>query len=442
MPPKAGPELARAAALAIVRQLREAGHVAYFAGGCVRDELLSRAPTDYDIATDATPKRIGELFRRTNEVGAAFGVVLVTLGPADGLEGQATVEVATFRSEGPYSDRRRPDQVRFSDPQADALRRDFTVNALFLDPLPHESHGTPALHGAAVTEAPPPSSGRIIDFVGGLHDLKQRVIRAVGDPEQRLAEDHLRALRAVRLSARLGFTLDPGTAAAIHRHARDLAGVSRERIGEELRRMLLHPTRGLALGQLQDLELDAPVLVESPQNTPLYILNQARLEGSATIIAASLAAWAIDRGLALNTAAIEDLAVRWRRALCLSNPETAALRDTLICLQRLIGGWESWPVAMQKRLAGGACGFGEALAILTALDPARAGQVQRRLLELAQTPGGLTPQPLLTGDDLVAAGFHPGPAFKAILDKVYDAQLEGRVNSRTQAMELAKNLRI
>src|SRR5690606_2867641 len=181
----------------IASTLRSHGHIAYFAGGCVRDALLGHPPTDYDIATDATPDRVQSLFDRTAAVGAHFGVVLVK-------RRGVTVEVATFRSEGPYSDQRRPDSVTFSDPESDAQRRDFTINALFLDPLAggHQSDG-----------------GQVIDFVGGQRDLQQKVVRAVGDPDQRLAEDHLRALRAVRFAARLGFRLDEPTAEAIRRHA-------------------------------------------------------------------------------------------------------------------------------------------------------------------------------------------------------------------------------
>src|SRR5690606_2366392 len=171
----------------IASTLRSHGHIAYFAGGCVRDALLGHPPTDYDIATDATPDRVQSLFDRTAAVGAHFGVVLVK-------RRGVTVEVATFRSEGPYSDQRRPDSVTFSDPESDARRRDFTINALFLDPL---------------------AGDKVIDFVGGRQDLKAGVVRAVGDPEARLAEDHLRALRAVRFTARLGFRLDQATAKAI-----------------------------------------------------------------------------------------------------------------------------------------------------------------------------------------------------------------------------------
>jgi poly(A) polymerase len=423
---KAGPESARAAAVATLSTLRRAGHVAYLAGGCVRDELLGLAPTDYDIATDATPDRIKALFKRTNEVGAAFGVVLVTLGPSDGIPRPATVEVATFRSEGPYTDRRRPDAVTFSDPRSDALRRDFTINALFLDPV-----------GPPDAGAPISSAAQVIDFVGGRDDLARKVVRAVGHPAARLAEDHLRALRAVRLAARLGFEIDPATSGAIREHARELVGVSRERIGEELRKMMAHPSRARAAALLQDLGLDSPVLSEAAKPVPPRIL--ASLQGFPAY-PACLAAWALDRGhpVADDHAA---LVATYRRALALSNDEADALRDVLTALERL-PDWAGLGVAAQKRLAGRAPGFPDALDLYRTLSPHAAAAITARTAELAASPPGLAPGPLLTGDDLVAAGMKPGPGFRAILDRVYDAQLEGRVRTTAEALELARGLRV
>ncbi len=444
MPPKAPPEIARQVALAIVRSLRSAGHTAFFAGGCVRDELLGLSPTDYDVATDATPDRISALFRRTNEVGAAFGVVLVTLGPQEGLAAAATVEVATFRSEGPYTDRRRPDRVSFSDPRADALRRDFTINALFLDP---EGDGPlpPVIADVATVPHPVPGMGRIIDLVGGVEDVRRRLLRAVGEPDARLAEDHLRALRAVRLAARLGFAIDPPTASAIRRHARELLGVSRERIGDELRRILAHPTRAAAIELLQSLELDAPVLAEAHSASEPRILRlvssgpgQAAAEPLHSSLGLALAAWALDRGLRPDPQAIESVVARWRDALCLSNDESQAFREVLHAYRHLCTGWLSDRVPAQKRAV--RSGFEGGLVLLGITHPAAAAQVATRLEELRATPSGLRPAPLVTGDDLVAAGYKPGPAFKGVLERVYDAQLEDRIQTREQGMELAHTL--
>jgi poly(A) polymerase len=435
---KPSPEIAREAALAIVRTLRGAGHTAFFAGGCVRDELLGLSPTDYDVATDATPDQITALFRRTNLVGASFGVVLVTLGAAEGLPAQATVEVATFRSEGVYTDRRRPDSVSFSDARSDAMRRDFTVNALFLDPI-GEGALPAGLAGAQVIPHPRPGGGRIIDLVGGTADLRAKRIRAVGDPDKRLAEDDLRALRAVRLSARLGFEIEASTEAAIRHHAGELVGISRERIGDELRRMLAHPSRGVAAAALQRLGLDGPVLSEDLRTPDLRVLSALARDAD---FSTCLAAWALDRGLAPLPADIEALAARWRSALCLSNEEADSLRNCLACFGAISTSWSCKAVAGRKRLAGQTPGFGPAMTILRAANPALAADISSDIARLGTTRSGLNPPPLLTGDDLIAAGFKPGPAFKGILDAVYDAQLEDRIQTSSEALELARGLSV
>ena len=403
--------------MGIVVALRGAGHTAYFAGGCVRDELLDLEPADYDVATDARPDRIRSLFRRTAEVGASFGVVLVhDDGPA--------VEVATFRADGPYTDRRRPDSVTFSDPVADAHRRDFTINALFLDPL--DDTGEPRS----------PRGGAVLDHVGGLRDIDARLIRAVGDPATRLAEDHLRALRAVRFAARLGFTIHERTADAIAAHARELVGVSRERIGEELRRMLAHPARAQAVALLSALGLDAPVLDTQPAEAPTPVLDA--LPADATYPAA-LAAWAIDRG-ALSSPDRGRATLRsWRRALCLSNDERDRMWEILTGVHLVDEQWGSLGVAQQKRTAARPW-FDEALCVLKARRPDRARAVSLEVEQLRSSPGGLAPTPLVTGDDLAGLGLSPGPRFKVLLDAAYDAQLEGGVSTRAEALELVRSL--
>lgn len=437
----ANPALARAAATEVVTRLRDAGHVAYFAGGCVRDELLHLDPTDYDVATDATPDRVAQLFDRTMLVGVAFGVVLVQLPGA-------TIEVATFRSDGPYSDARRPDRIHFSDPVADAQRRDFTINALFLDPLaPPPPPVEPTSHAHV--------RGRVIDYVGGLADLRDRVLRAVGDPDQRLAEDHLRALRAVRFAARLGFVMDAGTAAAIARHAAELRGVSRERIGEEVRRMLLLPSRAAAAALLQRLGLDAPVLESPHLDAPLPTLEA--LGPGPVPYTTALAAWAFDRSDA-NPATIPPPDVpppprgrrartreeggflhTWREALRLSNEERDDLAAVLAGYAALDSGWATAGPAQQKRFAAHPW-FPETLRLLRIRKPELHADIVVRTAELSATPSGLAPEPFMTGDDLVAMGIQPGPRFKQLLDTLYDAQLEGRVRSKSEARELAKGL--
>ncbi len=417
-------------AASIVRALREAGHVAYFAGGCVRDELLGLTPQDYDVATEATPDEVRAVGRakkwRVNEVGASFGVLLA-LTPRESNETREVVEVATFREEGAYTDNRRPDEVRFSTASADARRRDFTINALFLDPL----EARPDEPGAVVTAAP--RGGWVVDFVGGCADVKGRLLRAVGDASARLREDHLRALRAVRLSSRLGFVIDGPTREAIAHDAAALRGVSRERIGDEVRRMLSHHSRGGAGALLQDLGLDAPTLEEPGARGALPTLGAlAPTAGVAT----ALAAWALDRhgpGVAPD-----DLAARWRRALCLSNDETGALRGALEGLALLGSEWEGWGVARRKRAASSGW-FEGAMALLAARDPASARAIGHAVEDLSRTPGGLAPGAFVTGDDLVAMGRTPGPRFKALLDRLYDLQLEGKVRTREEALARAQD---
>jgi tRNA nucleotidyltransferase/poly(A) polymerase len=408
----------REAALSIVRHLRASGQVALFAGGCVRDELLGREPDDYDVVTTATPEVIANLFRgRTSHVGAHFGVVIVR-------ERGVMVEVATFRTDGSYTDRRRPDAVTFSTPEQDARRRDFTVNALFLDPL-----GTPNL---------PRARGEVIDHVGGIEDLRARLIRAVGDPHSRLAEDHLRALRAARLAAKLSFEVEPATAAAIRMHAGELSGVSRERIGEEVRMMLSHPSRAIAAGLMRELALEEPALHRvSPGGSGFPLL--AGLAPSASLLAA-LPAYAIDLVAAPTAAGAAEVTAAWRTALCLSNEEQAAIRHCLASLEVLEGGFLEMAVAPQKSTAQKWM-FPEALAIACLRDAVRGETLRRRLRELEAHAGGIHAPPLIDGDELIRAGLKPGPAFKKLLEAIYDAQLEGRISTINEALAMANAIR-
>lgn len=433
------PEVAKTAATQIVRTLRDAGHLAYFAGGCVRDELLGLTPTDYDVATDATPDRIAKLFPRTAHVGASFGVMLVLVGrsQADGV-----IEVATFRADGTYSDARRPDSVRFSTPLEDAQRRDYTVNALFLDPL----------------ESDP--GRRVIDLVGGVDDLHAKRLRAVGEPALRLREDHLRALRAVRLASRLGFEIEAATAEAIRREAALLSGVSRERIGDELRRMLLHPTASRAVGLLGELGLLVPVFGPVLDQYPTLravatgigsfdVLAELPRDRSVSLaIAAVLMEWALRGPVPL--AAIDPTRV----ALCLSNQETSELRAIVECASSILPescvriepmgpGLLSLSVAGQKR-AMSQPGFAAALALCGVVARGNADamaaveRVRAQYEMLRATPSGLSPVPLLDGAALIGLGLKPGPMFKQLLDRVYDAQLEGRVCTPEQAVAMAR----
>ena len=391
-------EGAREAAAAVAARLESAGFTAYFAGGCVRDELMGHAPADYDVATAATPDQIRGVFPGARGVGEHFGVMLVR-------QGGRTIEVATFRGEGEYADGRRPGRVEFSDERTDARRRDFTINGLFMRP----------------------ATGEVIDHVGGRADLAAGTLRAIGDADARLEEDRLRLLRAVRFAARFGMRMDAATADAVRRHAPELRGVSRERVGHEVRRMLSHATRGEAVDMIESLGL-----------APATLLEEGRLEGvrvralhadaSAHL---ALAAWLLDR-VAANP--WPERLSRWTSALVLSNAEAEAIDAALRARESLRERWSGLAVARRKRLAAGP-GFADALDLLEAEGDPRAASVRADVGELSRT--GLAPAPLLDGHALQALGLKPGPAFRRILDAVYDAQLEGRVDSPQGARELA-----
>ncbi len=412
-------------AVAVVKTLREAGHVAYFAGGCVRDALLGLTPKDFDVATDAPPARVRELFRKTQAVGQAFGVILVRIG-------KSVIEVATFRTDGIYADGRRPTEVTFATAEEDAQRRDFTINGLFLDPI----------------------DDRIIDYVDGQADLQNRVLRAIGDPTKRFAEDHLRMLRAVRFAARFDLSIDPGTASAIRKDAGSLSRISGERIADELRRMLATPSRRRAYRDLWALGLIGPALnVKLPP--PAAALNESRslvlpLE-EATFPLALLCALTDVRWHAsgqkhdilgnLTPQEAAKMVSHARQTLKLSNHET----DEMLAATRVAHGLlnaREWRVAMLKRaLANRYSGSMRALLRslrTTGIATERIDAIESRLSAFDGTD--CAPTPLITGDDLVAAGHRPGPSFKKTLDEVYDAQLEGRIATKDAAMEMAKSM--
>jgi poly(A) polymerase len=464
------PILARLSATSVVRVLVKAGHRALFAGGCVRDELLGIQPTDYDVATSATPQQVRQLFPRVHEVGEAFGVMLVPirtteLHPIDRAAlhltpshtQQAVIEVATFRTDGHYEDKRRPSAVQFADAPQDAQRRDFTVNALFLDPLAtalrdvHEAK-TRDDQSPPVKLAKSPLGGVVIDYVGGLADLAGKTLRAVGTPSDRLSEDHLRALRAIRFTSRLGFTLEEATARAVKHHASQLVGVSRERIGEEVRRMTRHHSAPAALALIEQLGLDDPVLRSRPTDEPLSrtrpgfncVQMVARRQPpwpgpwaalprhETDWMSAILAAWMLDRLAPPHTPLVLDEALQaaivkqLRTALCLTNDERDGLAAILSLTAVLSQQWDSLSIASRKRLAV-ARSFVPALRCLAAHDQARSDVIAANVQALCDDGIGLQPQPLIDGDGLTALGLKPGPIYKTILYRLYDQQLEGQL---------------
>jgi poly(A) polymerase len=399
-------------AVDVVRTLQQAGHVAYFAGGCVRDELLGLAPADHDVATDAVPDRVRQLFRRTIAVGAAFGVVEV-LGPR--IDGEfLKVQVATFRSDGTYVDGRRPTAVTFGTAEADAARRDFTVNGLFLDPV----------------------TNQVFDYVGGRADLAAKVLRAIGDPAARFTEDKLRILRAVRLAARFGLAIDPATVVAGQRLATDIVVVSAERIAEELRKMLAHPSRAKAVEWLIAFNLVRPILPEAAKGIEerIRIVELLPLDaGFEMALAAILGLGVRDGQIARNVA----------RRLKLSTDETRHLEwlvENRNAFEDAGGQAKSWfyPVLAHPN-AKELLAWSRAETVAKGFPPYDEDFYDEVLRNTPQDV--INPPPLLTGDDLTAAGYTPGPEYKGWLERVRAAQLDGEVATKDDALALVARLR-
>ena len=438
------------AADAIARTLRDAGHQSFFAGGCVRDLLLGLTPKDYDVATSATPDQIIGLFPKTFTVGAHFGVVLVC-EEIDGTE--IATEVATFRHDGAYSDGRRPDAVRFStDPREDVLRRDFTINGMLLDPIAYDATGDAA--------------SATIDYVGGREDLARGVIRAIGDPKLRYAEDKLRLLRAVRFAARLNFHLE---VEGIRCKAADINQVSAERIRDELTRILTEGGAARGFELLYQLGLLARVLPEvvrlrgvaqPPEFHPegdVWVHTMLLLEKLPAGCSATLAWGALlhDIGkpatyqppnpntpgdrirfnghVEAGVRIAEDILARLR----FSNDDTAQIL-ALIKNHMRFGDVMQMKQSTLKRFLR-LPQFDEHLE-LHRLDASSAyGDLTLYNFARAQyeaEPVDLRPKPLLTGSDLIAAGYRPSPQFKPMLALAEDAQLEGSATTLEQALAL------
>ena len=368
----------------ICRRLRAAGYQAFFVGGCVRDLLLGRRAKDYDVATDASPEGVLQLFPEAGVVGAHFGVVLVR-------EDRWQIEVATFRSDAAYSDGRRPDAVRFvSDPKHDAERRDFTINALFLDP----------------------ETDHVLDFVGGRADLTAGLIRAIGDPAARFEEDHLRLLRAIRFATRLGFVIEPLTLAAMRRMACLVKLVAVERVREELNRILVEGQRGVEL--LHETGLLAEILPEVSYTDEVRLRFQRAAELSPSL------AWA---ALLLNAPSAASVAIAKRLRFSIS--EFDDLSNLLASGVRLreIG---MMALANKKRLMRDPQ-FGDYIALQRLC-----GEPSPVLPRYSDAE--LHPPRLLTGLDLIDLGYPQGPLYSKILSALEDAQLEGLLSNREEAV--------
>jgi poly(A) polymerase len=428
-------------AISVVERLHSAGHQALWAGGCVRDELLGLTPQDYDVATDATPDQVQRLFRRTVAVGVSFGVVEV-LGPRQDGE-LLRVQVATFRTDVAYTDGRRPDQVVFASAREDALRRDFTINGMFFDPL----------------------AGELIDYVGGQADLQARVLRAIGDPRVRFEEDKLRLLRAVRIATRFELAIEEHTAAAIRAMADALPVVSAERIAEELRQLLVHPRRPRGMNLMYDLGLVGPILPELlpmkglPQGPPhaptgdLWDHVMAVLDrvGESPSFSLALATLLHDVGKPRTIGRTPDrytfyyhehvgarMADEIALRLKLSNEERARIVWLVEKHQYLCDAKIMRTSKLKEALAHP--GVVELLALHRA-DALATGRSVEHVdycegLLKEWTADDLNPPPLITGHDLARRGLEPGPTFKRLLDAVREAQLDGTVTTPQQAWTL------
>ena len=431
----------------IVRELRGRGFQAYFAGGCVRDTLLGVAPADYDVATAATPPEVMRIFPETYAVGAQFGVVLVpaphdTPPPAHS-EHPNYVEVATFRCDLSYSDGRHPDEVRYSkDPKEDVQRRDFTINGLLMDPL---------------------DGDRVLDFVGGRDDLKAHIIRAIGDPQQRFQEDKLRMLRAARFAARLQYTIEPRTFAAIRELAPGIHQVSRERVRDELTRMLIEGHARIAFELLDSTGLLHEVLPEvermkgveqPPQFHPegdVWVHTLLLLEKLPPGVSRTLAWGALlhDVGKPPTFRVAPDrirfdghveVGVRMAEVIChrlhFSNDDTKQIIE-LVANHMRFADVERMKESTLKRFLR-LPRFDEHLELHRIDSLSSHGNlslydfVRERRSRTSEEE--IRPTLLLNGEDLIRLGYRPGPEFREMLSAVEDAQLEGTVHTREEAL--------
>ncbi len=397
----------------VVRRLREGGFEAYWAGGCVRDQLLGRTPKDYDVATSATPDQVRALFgrRRTLAIGAAFGVIAVM-----GRKAAGTVEVTTFRRDAPYSDGRHPDSVAFSSAEEDASRRDFTINGLFFDPVEQ----------------------RVIDFVGGQDDLAAKRIRAIGQARHRFAEDKLRMLRAVRFAATFAFALDDDARAAIAEMASQIHVVSPERIAMEMRRLLADPSRAAGVRLMLETKLAAELL---PEIVPHDAAQQRRLDETLAVLARlgddcgfplALAALLYPRADAQAAAAV---CRRWR----LSNKESQRV-GWLVEHHAALQNPQAMRCSVRQPLLL-AEGIDDLLTLMEARGPAEAAAAAHCRSLLAQPREVLDPPPLLTGDDLLDQGIPSGPEYRMLLDRLRIAQLDQEVRTKDEALAMVKQWR-
>ena len=392
----------RQAAITIIKRLQRKGFQALLAGGCVRDKLLGRRAKDYDVATNAQPKDVIGLFKRTLKVGAKFGVVMVLIE-------NRQVEVATFRTESGYTDGRHPGAVRFAGAAEDACRRDFTINGMFYDPLKRE----------------------VLDYVDGQADLEKRVVRTIGKAEDRFAEDHLRMLRAVRFSTQLGFAIEPLTFSAICSNAKDITKISGERIAIEMEAILANPNRAAGISMLNKSGLSEAIFggfAREPAGFAVKVLARLRKKVDFALALACLFA-------GYRT----EFAIEKCRILKLSRSRSKHIKFLLSNRGKLLD--EQMSLAQLKRILAEPY-FWDLYELQRAIQKAKDGgrksiapliSLRRRIKELGDVE--LRPKPLLNGHDLIRLGAVPGPGLGQLAEEMYIAQLEGKLQTARQARQ-------
>ncbi len=440
---------ARAFAEVICGTLRAAGHQAYFVGGCVRDILLGREPADYDVATDATPDRVQQLFPNSLAVGAKFGVIVVTENSGESADLQ--VEVATFRSDVGYSDGRHPDHVVYAkSPQEDVKRRDFTVNALLFDPQTEE----------------------VLDFVGGRDDLRSGIIRAIGHPSDRLNEDKLRMVRAVRFAARFRYAIEGRTFSAIQELAPQIHQVSPERLRDELTKLLTEGAARRAFEFLDETRLLPELLPEiarmkGVEQPPEYhpegdvwkhtlLMIEGLPAGSPRTLAWGVLLHDVGKpstftppsgpGDRIRFSEHAEIGTRMAEEICrrlrFSNDDTDQIAALVANHMRFKDVLQMKPATLKRFVR--MPRFEEHLQLhrldcLSSHGHLDNYEFVRRFLT-ETPPEQVRPPRLLDGDDLIGLGLRPGPQFTAILERVEEAQLDGTVNDREGALRLARDL--
>jgi tRNA nucleotidyltransferase/poly(A) polymerase len=385
-------------AIEIVRQLRQKGHEAFLVGGCVRDMVMKIEPSDYDIATSAPPADIMKIFPHTEPIGAKFGVVLV-------IHRGHSFEVASFRSDDAYVDGRRPTSVSFTDAKTDVLRRDFTINGLLYDPI----------------------ENRVIDYVSGQDDIRDHIVRAIGDPQRRFAEDKLRLLRAIRFGARLGYSIEPATWAAVCRMAPDIRRVSAERIREELSRILTEGNAATGFRLLYESGMLPQILPDVMWNTHLehcleFIPARAAVDFAFGVLLHDVSHRSVQ-------SIVEDL-----RMSGSEGQHVMALIQSLPQFRTL----PSQPVHVVKRFLRQPR-FEDYLDLARICATAGDGDLKGYNFAIEKrkqwTAEEIAPAPLVSGNDLISMGFTPGPVFRQILTRVEDEQLDGRLTTAQQALD-------